>query len=180
MGLDQVAYMEDIVRDMLSFARPERLQRDWYDVGVLVDEALAGVSHIAEERGVDIVRQAGPGLPKVHCDRVKVVEVLRNLIENAAQATAAGGRITLAARLLVDNPDPLVEVMVEDTGEGIAEAVREEIFEPFFTTRTKGTGLGLAIVKRIIEQHNGAIDLKTRPGQGTRVAFTLPTAVLEE
>ena len=70
--------------------------------------------------------------------------------------------------------------MVEDTGEGIAEAVREEIFEPFFTTRTKGTGLGLAIVKRIIEQHNGAIDLKTRPGQGTRVAFTLPTAVLEE
>ena len=180
MGLDQVAYMEDIVRDMLSFARPDRLRRDWHDVGVLVDEALAGVSHIAEERGVAIVHQTGSGLPKVHCDRVKVVEVLRNLIENAAQATAAGGRITLAARLLMENPEPLVEVMVDDTGEGIAEAVREEIFEPFFTTRTKGTGLGLAIVKRIIEQHNGAIDLKTRPGQGTRVAFTLPTAVLEE
>ncbi len=179
MGLDQVAYMEDIMRDMLSFARPERLQRDWYDVGVLVDEALAGVSHIAEARDVAIVHQTGPGLPKVHCDRVKVVEVLSNLIENAAQATDAGGRITLTARLLVDSTEPLVEVAVDDTGEGISEIDREEIFEPFFTTRTKGTGLGLAIVKRIIEQHHGAIDLKTRPGEGTRVAFTLPTAAQE-
>ncbi|HJM50141.1 MAG TPA: ATP-binding protein [Alphaproteobacteria bacterium] len=179
MGLDQVAYMDDIMRDMLSFARPERLRRDWYDVGQLVDEALAGVSHLAEARGVAIVHQAGPGLPKVNCDRVKVVEVLRNLIENAAQATPPGGRITVAARLLAENPEAEVEVVVDDTGEGVAEAVREEIFEPFFTTRTKGTGLGLAIVKRIIEQHHGAIDLQTRPGQGTRVAFTLPTTALE-
>lgn len=175
MGLDQVRYMEEILRDMLSFARPEALRADWYDLPPIIDDALVVFSHEIAERGVRVVREDSRGLPKVYCDRTKVTEVLRNLIQNALHAMPDGGTLSLGVRLMLVTPEPMVQVFVRDTGEGIPEDVLPNVLEPFFTTRTKGSGLGLAIAKRIIDQHGGEVRVESEIGSGTMVSFSLPT-----
>jgi len=175
MSLEQVAYMEEIMHDMLSFARPERLRLDWYDASQLLDDAMATMSHIAEAQGVEVVRRGWTGLPKVYCDRIKIVEVLRNLVENALQAMPGGGVLTIEAMLLMETPSPVIRFEIGDSGEGMDEETRAQIFEPFFTTRSKGTGLGLAIVKRIIVQHGGEVEIDPTQGAGAKLWFTLPT-----
>jgi PAS domain S-box-containing protein len=175
MGLDQVRYMEEILRDMLSFARPEALRADWYDLPPIIDDALVVFSHEIAERDVRVVREDSRGLPKVYCDRTKSTEVLRNLIQNALHAMPDGGTLTMGVRLVLGAPEPMVQVFVRDTGEGIPDDVLPNVFEPFFTTRTKGSGLGLAIAKRIIDQHGGEVRVESEVGSGTMVSFSLPT-----
>lgn len=175
MGLEQVAYMEEILRDMLSYARPERLRADWHDISQIVGAALASVAHDLNESGVEVVRTDGKGLPKVYCDRVKMIEVLHNLIDNALLAMNGEGVLAVDTRLVLGGDPPAIQIAVRDGGEGIGEDALARVHEPFFTTRTKGTGLGLAIVDRIVEQHGGKIVIDSRRGQGTEVRVTLPT-----
>ncbi|MHB2026963.1 MAG: sensor histidine kinase [Elusimicrobiota bacterium] len=111
-------------------------------------------------------------------DRLK--QVLSNLISNSLKFTSAGGRISITARNIVDERGvSMAEIAVKDNGKGIASNDVEKIFEPFFQGKNakqisgKGTGLGLYIVKSIVEQHGGRINLESRPGLGTLVAFTL-------
>lgn len=175
IGLDQVHYMEDIMSDMLAFARPERLRRDWHDLDQIVDEAVVADSQRISALGIDVERRDGGDMPKLYCDRSRISAVLRNLIANAIQAMAEGGTLTIASNLLIGDKDSSVTVSVSDTGTGIASEDLERVTEPFFTTRAKGTGLGLAIVKRIIGQHGGTMEIDSNQGQGTTVRLTLPT-----
>ncbi len=175
MGLEQVGYMEEILRDMLSYARPERLQADWHDVSQVVDEALVSVAHDLKKGGIEVVRHEEKGLPKLHCDRVKMIEVLRNLIDNAILAMNGEGVLTVDTRLVLGGDQPMIQIVVGDNGEGIVPEILPKVLEPFFTTRSKGTGLGLAIVNRIVEQHGGKITVDSRRDEGTRVRVTLPT-----
>ena len=175
MGLEQVAYMEEIMRDMLSFARPERLRLDWCDAAQLLEEALVPMSHSVEAQGIEIARRGWSGLPKVYCDRVKIIEVARNLVENALQAMPDGGVLTVETMLMFETAAPMIRFEIGDTGEGMDAETRDRLFEPFFTTRSKGTGLGLAIVKRIIDQHGGEIGIDPAQSEGARLWFTLPT-----
>lgn len=179
LGLEQVAYMEDIMRDMLSYARPERLQPEWWDLDEILDGALAAVSHSLDERGIAVVRNDSRGLPTIWGDRVKLIQVTQNLLDNAIQAMSDKDELRISTHLVLEDPDPMVQITVEDNGEGIPADVLPEIFEPFFTTRGKGTGLGLAIVKRIIDQHGGRIEIESDPGKGTAVTITLPTVPQE-
>lgn len=176
IGLDQVRYMEEFLSDMLSYARPEKLQSDWHELNMIVEEALTAVSHHIEEHAVEVVCDLDKDLPRIYGDRFKVMAVLLNLIENAIHALPHGGALTISARLQMQSPDPWILVEVSDAGCGIAEDVLDDVMEPFFTTRTKGTGLGLPIVKGIIERHGGEISLVSRVGIGTQVSFSLPTA----
>ena len=119
-----------------------------------------------------------PDLPAVRANPEKVQRVLFNLIDNAIRHTPAEGEITVAA----ERRGEQVLVEVADTGEGIAPEERDRVFEPFFrggsqSARTKrGSGLGLTICRAIVEAHEGTIWLEGA-GRGTRVRFTLPSAV---
>jgi PAS domain S-box-containing protein len=175
IGLGQVGYMEEILHDMLSYARPEKIRVDWHDLEKIIDESLVGVTPKIEKKQLRVLVNHGKGIPLVCCDRVKIIEVMQNLVENAVQASPLGSDILIETFLMMDSPRPQVQIRVGDTGEGIAEEVVAEIFEPFFTTRAKGTGLGLAIVKRIVEQHDGSIAVETKLDVGTTVRITLPT-----
>ena len=175
IGLDQVRYMEDMVRDMLSFARPERLRGDWHDPDQLLIEALASVTPFAESKGISVHTGDNHGLPKLYCDKTKIIGVVRNLIDNAIQATGVGGRIEISTQIALDTAEPMVWIQIKDSGAGIDKDTLEKVFEPFFTTRSKGTGLGLAIVKRIVEQHGGEVTVSSVVDEGTSVAFGLPT-----
>jgi signal transduction histidine kinase len=105
-------------------------------------------------------------------------QVFLNLITNAAQAIEKFGKITITTQLENDK----AVIKVADTGVGIPEQNLRKIFEPFFTTKPvgQGTGLGLSIVYKIIEQHNGTIDVKSKVGEGTEFTITLPVKQIKQ
>lgn len=106
-------------------------------------------------------------------DANQLEQVFMNLIQNAAQAMAKGGALTIRTRA----NDGQVEVLISDTGCGIPKEHLERVFDSFFSTKgEKGTGLGLAICKRIVEEHQGKIEVKSQEGIGTTMYVNLPVA----
>jgi len=99
--------------------------------------------------------------------------VLLNIIGNGYQAMPDGGQLTID----VAAPDGAVKIDIADTGVGMSAEARERLFEPFFTTKPRGVGLGLAVTKRLVEAHNGSIDVDTEEGSGTRFTVVLPVIV---
>ena len=118
------------------------------------------------------------GLPNINADQHQLTQVFTNLLMNAYEAMGGAGRVTISAdRLrLEDGAEGRDAVLVEitDDGPGIPQDVAEKVFDPFFTTKAQGSGLGLAIVRKIVDAHDGRIDLRTSPGQGTAIRVTLP------
>lgn len=121
-------------------------------------------------------------LPLIRGDELHLNQIVMNLCLNARDAMPNGGRLQLrththlANRAASATPDAFVELIISDTGCGMDEQTRSHIFEPFFTTKAngRGTGLGLWLVKRIVELHNGTIDLQSEIGRGTQFRIRLP------
>jgi signal transduction histidine kinase len=115
-----------------------------------------------------------PSLPAVHADGERIVQVLANLLRNAIKFTPSGGRITVAAMRDGD----AVTFSVTDTGRGIPAEHLTRIFDRYWQSsngaRARGTGLGLSIAKGIVEAHGGSIAVRSTPGTGTTVQFTIP------
>lgn len=114
----------------------------------------------------------------VLADARQLDRVLLNLLSNAIKFTTDGGRVTVSSKRV----GAAVEVVVTDTGVGVPTDEQSKLFTPFFRSSVAiqravpGTGLGLVIVKNIIDRHGGTIDLRSVPGEGTAVSFTLPVA----
>jgi signal transduction histidine kinase len=109
----------------------------------------------------------------VRADRDMLRQVLLNLVGNAYQAMPDGGELVVR----VTERDGTVRVAVTDTGSGMDEDTRSRLFEPFFTTKARGVGLGLAVSKRIVEAHQGTIDVESVPGRGTTFTVGIPPVV---
>jgi two-component system, cell cycle sensor histidine kinase DivJ len=130
----------------------------------------------AQEAGVELTMRVAADLPDVAADRRAFNQILINLISNAIKFTPRGGRVTVSA--LCDGPK--LALSVADTGVGIVESDLPRLGEAFFQGRTScdrrhdGTGLGLSIVKGLVRLHGGEVDIKSRPGEGTRVTVRLP------
>jgi signal transduction histidine kinase len=132
-----------------------------------------------------VTLDVAPDLPPVECDHYQLCQVFTNLIANAFEALDGKGTIAIAASLGAMEPDPafasapqeptpIVIVDVADNGPGVPEELNDRIFDPFFTTKLKGTGLGLGIVRKIVDAHDGRIDLSSSKDTGTRFRVTLP------
>jgi two-component system nitrogen regulation sensor histidine kinase GlnL len=141
---------------------------------------------MASRRRVQIVRRYDPSLPPILADEDRILQVFHNLVRNAIEAMADGGRLTLVTRPSM-NPlftkvdlghgqRSMAEIQVIDEGQGIPETTRARLFTPFFTTKDKGLGLGLALCHRIIEEHHGGIHITSEPSRGTAVSCFLPIA----
>ena len=167
-----------IVQEVLEFVRPMRLQVE----GTGVAEAVKAAVQLAETkapRGEVIVEIKVPGgLPEIQGDRHQLAQLFTNLLMNAYEAMNGAGRVTITAEAvrIDDGLDGRDAVLVEfaDEGPGMPQEVAEHVFDPFFTTKPQGSGLGLAIVRKIVDAHDGSIDLRTSPGQGTMIRVTLP------
>lgn len=127
----------------------------------------------AKAKYVGIALSTEPGLPPIHGISVEVNQIWMNLVDNAIDAAPSGGHVTV--RALRDGDSVIVSVV--DDGSGIPAEIREEIFDPFFTTKSigEGTGLGLDIVRRIVQMHNGDIEVNSRSGH-TEFRVRLPVA----
>ncbi len=163
-----------IVEGLLNFARVQETRKVMVDIHAGLEDVLSILEPQFHKASIDIVREFGRDLPAVLIDDEKMKQVYMNILLNAKQAMAKGGRITITSG--IDSAGEAVAVAIADTGEGIAPEKRDHIFDPFFTTKKtgQGTGLGLSISYGIIKDHGGDIQVESTPGQGTCFRLTLP------
>ena len=162
----------DIVRNLLSFARQAKPQRQPANIHEVLRQTLDLIRQHLERSGVVIEEDYAPDIGLLDLDSGQMKQVFLNLITNAAQAMPQGGKLGLRTARL----DGEVAVSVSDTGEGILPEVQAHIFEPFFTTKPagQGTGLGLSISLAIVQEHGGRISVESQVGEGSTFTVWLP------
>jgi signal transduction histidine kinase len=177
-----------IVLEVLDFVRPIRLQVEHVSLAEVVSDAIT-VAEGHASRGQVHVGLTMPGdLPKLHGDPHQLRQLFTNLLVNAFEALGGSGHVEIEATAMVEedsgpgveNTGPTVLITVRDTGPGIPAEVIDKIFSPFFTTKPQGSGLGLAIVRKIVDAHDGRIDVGARRGGGTEFRVTLPVRSAHE
>jgi PAS domain S-box-containing protein len=171
-----------IVKTFLQMARQQPPVREEVRLDEVVDSALDLTSYALRSTDIELIRNRGSDLPVVCADRDQLVQVLMNLIINAQQAMVeTPGRRQLTITTRVKPAARAVQLVIEDTGPGIAPDVRSRIFEPFFTTKPEGagTGIGLAVTRGIVQAHGGLISVQSEPGWGTAFILTFPAAPRE-
>ena len=168
--LTEVDRLNRVISKLLAYSKPREPRLTIRSAEEIVDHCVRVVEREAFEAGVDIVvATTEKDLPLVLVDSDQMTQVFLNILINAIEATQKGGKVTV--RLLTDTHGRL-QVVTEDTGEGIPRENIDKLFDPFFSTKKKGTGLGLAIVKSIIEGHGGEIEVES-DNNGTRFIVIL-------
>lgn len=173
----QLRRLERLIQDVLLFARGEHLGRDVIVLSDLLLEAAQTVEPLMREHGLSFSTVDTASGAIIVGSRKALFGAVISLLENAIQATPAGGKICLSGDLRGD----LAAIAVRDTGTGIPRETQARIFEPFFTTKGQGTGLGLAIALGVARAHGGNIEIFSEPGTGAEFVISLPvaTAVVE-
>lgn len=169
-GKDQ---LENFMKGFLLLARPNPTKREDVDIEILLDDILESVRHSPDWVGNIEVRRNSRNQTSIYGNIAEIRQALLNLILNAVQSMPNGGKLELKTRPVSFKGRQYLEIQVNDSGCGIEEDI-DRIFEPFYTTREKGTGLGLAIVNRIVESHEGVININSKPGEGTVCTVLLP------
>jgi two-component system sensor histidine kinase PilS (NtrC family) len=166
----EIQRLNVLIGDLLDYANPRPPELVDFDLGVMVEETLQVARGEPAFATVVMAMEVDRPLP-IHADPAKLRQVLWNLLRNAADAAALGGKhVTVDAWR-----DPhATTIVVSDDGPGIAADKLAHIFDPFFTTKTRGTGLGLATCHAIIAEHHGHIDVASELGQGTKMVITIP------
>jgi signal transduction histidine kinase len=174
-----------IVVQMLEFVRPVRLQVEQTDLAQVLQQAVTLAETKAPRGAVAVAVNIPDELPMIHGDHHQLCQVFTNLVANAFEALDGKGHLTLRASTALSEEDPafpsphpplpIVVVDVADDGPGIPPELADRIFDPFFTTKPQGSGLGLAIVSKIVDAHDGRIDVSSSSA-GTKFSVTLPVS----
>lgn len=195
-----VASVNTILTNLLAFSRPIKLRLGSLDLHGVIEDSLNTAFYALKEKQIDLVKLYHPRALELDADRELLKQVFLNLILNAVQAMPSGGQLRILTRVTgaglqasaaghkpqaiqqeTGKPEAgsssgseFIEVIVSDSGCGIAAANLDKIFLPFFTTKAKGTGLGLAIVERILARHGARVSLDSRLGKGTSFTIVFP------
>jgi signal transduction histidine kinase len=171
---------DNIIGDLLDYSRVRPMERESTDADAWLASLLDEYQLPA---GVTLRRDLAPGA-RLTIDHDRLRRALINVIDNACQAMAgqstdnAGERehiLTVAATEAAGR----CEIAIDDTGSGIARDDQKQIFEPLYSTNSFGVGLGLPLVKRVVEQHDGTVEVESEPGKGTRFVIRLPLAAAQ-
>jgi nitrogen-specific signal transduction histidine kinase len=176
-----------IVVEMLEFVRPIRLQMEQTDIREVLQQSVTLAEGKAHRGDISLTLDLDRDLPMLDGDFHQLCQVFSNLLINAFEALDGRGQIAIKAAAEVVAPDPAfsadaqvptraVVVDVIDNGPGVPAELSDRIFVPFFTTKPKGSGLGLPIVRKIVDAHEGRIDLSSSVDTGTRFRVTLPVS----
>ena len=168
--VDQTAHMEHLLREMLEYTRPLKLNLKTQSLNELVSEAVEMSVQDASSAGVGLVPELESRVAALEMDGARVKQVILNLIQNAVQASPRGSQVWISIR----PRDSAVLVEVRDKGKGVPREMRESIFYPFFTTKSQGTGLGLAISQKIAQAHGGNLTLAPGSPPGASFLLELP------
>ena len=173
--VEETRVMSRLIDDLRTLADAEsgtlELQREPTDLGILMNEMIASFRGQAQSGGVNLSVEVAHDLPLVDIDPARIRQVLTNLVANALRYTDRGGSIRVQCAL----KDKMIEVVVNDTGRGIAPQDLPHIFERYTkSSDSRGSGLGLAIAKDLVEAHGGSINAQSQIGEGTTISFNLP------
>ncbi|HEU0265771.1 MAG TPA: ATP-binding protein [Geobacterales bacterium] len=171
----EVSRLEQMLKEVLSYSRQSKLQKERLAIAEVVEDALATVSLTLAESGIEVLQEGDGHGPLVEGDRQQLKQVFINLFLNAQEAMRSGGRLVVSVSSSSQGLQGEVAVTVSDSGGGIPVEVLANIFNPFFTTKSSGTGLGLPIAHRIITAHAGRIEIDNRPGIGAAFTVVLPS-----
>jgi PAS domain S-box-containing protein len=168
--------IQDIVKKLKEFSRKAEVEFIDMDVNDAVQSVVEITRQQLLNQGIEVKLTLGRGLPKVLGDKNQIEQVLLNLISNARDAMEGKSKKELVIQTLLSQKGRLVKICIRDTGIGMSKEQIEKIFNPFFTTKDpdKGIGLGLSICYRIIEAHQGKIEVKSTLKKGTEFIVSLP------
>jgi hypothetical protein len=166
----EIGQINRIITDLLDTARPRSPQVRVADLNTTVEHSVMLARQQALSKPITIDFQKNSGLPEVPHDGDQIHQVLLNLLLNSIQAIDGPGLI----KVELDEVGSRVAVRVTDSGRGIPAENLADIFKPFYTTKGNGTGLGLSLAKRIVEEHQGTIDVSSTVGKGTQMTVYLP------
>ncbi|MGE0103824.1 MAG: ATP-binding protein [Blastocatellales bacterium] len=161
---DELARLNQLVSDFLSYGRPAKLKLREIDSRALIDEVRSLVNAQSLQQNVQIrISQNGNGDARLMADPEQLKTCFSNIMINAVQAMPGGGSLDIT----INSSPETVEIDFADTGPGIEPHVLEQIFEPYYSTKETGIGLGLPLTRKIIEEHGGEIAVSSEPGRGT-------------
>ncbi|TEU07616.1 MAG: sensor histidine kinase [Candidatus Aminicenantes bacterium] len=169
-----IKYMEKSIKDLLDFTRASELELARFSIEQILEESVKTLADSLALKKVRLKRNFQDELPQILVDGDKLRQVFLNILRNAYEAVDEGGEITISLSLLKERSRKIIKVVISDNGCGIPDKERDVIFELFYTTKTTGIGLGLAIARKIIEQHNGSIQLSENAKKGTSFEILIP------
>jgi signal transduction histidine kinase len=170
---DEIRRLDQVVQGFLKFTRPQEVRLEPVSLHELFEELKPTIEPEAERTGVTLVIDCPPGIPDVSGDPGLLHQVFLNLALNACQAMPQGGTLRIVCTPVRGQR---ISILVEDTGIGIPPDRLEKIFELYFTTKERGSGIGLSMVYRIVQLHDGDIEVQSTPGRGTTFRVQLPRA----
>ena len=162
-----VKRLEALVGQVLQFTREMTAHPQQIDLAETIDQAIEYATPTLESHHVTC-RVDGPRPMPVTADPTLLVQAILNLLLNAAEAIEDQGSIEIAYGQPENDAERQFQIIITDTGPGIASKLLDKVFNPFFTTKDSGTGLGLAIVHRVVEAHDGAVTASNAIGGGAR------------
>ncbi len=169
---NEIKRLDFIVEKFLNAVRPSRPNPQTIDLNDLIKDALNFIGPEVADRRIAVTLELGEELPLLHVDQDQMKQVFYNLIRNSCQAMGTSGELTIRT----GHTDENVFITFADNGPGIPADQVSRVFEPYYTTKKTGSGLGLLIVHRIVHDHGGEVEFKSREGTGTEVTVFLPRA----
>jgi two-component system NtrC family sensor kinase len=172
MALSETVRLSDLLRNMLSFSKPDQEEKQAVDLNTVVDEILLLHEKQLQEHDIKIKTSFAQTLPQISASKDQLRQVFLNLVANARDAMPEGGTLGVTTAADPEN----VRIEIADTGIGIKEEHLKKIFDSFFTTKdsVKGVGLGLSVCYGFIKDHGADIQVKSKVDSGTTFTITFP------
>jgi PAS domain S-box-containing protein len=170
----EVEHLEKLVSDILIFAKPLEPEMKKADIHAFLENSLTMAEKEIADKAIEVQKRFDRSIAAVNFDSAMLKQALLNIYLNAIDAMDKGGRLIIATRAVRENNQPAVVIEIEDSGSGIDAEDLPHLFNPFFTKKKYGTGLGLTQVKKIIDLHQGTIEIVSGKEKGTKVVIALP------
>ena len=170
--VSQIKYLEALVNDMLLFAKGGIIVDDSFTLEALLDELVQAAEESTSATNITLCVERNAPHAWLRGNKKMLLSTLQNLLDNAIQAMLDGGKLTVTVQ---EATAGRIDIILTDSGPGIAPELQDKIFEPFYTTRAAGSGLGLSVVRLVAQAHQGDVWLHSKPGEGCRFGIRLPT-----
>ena len=172
MLLDEVSYINNVVKELIMFAKPPLQKQPGVSINQILDESLLLVFKEFGGENINIAKDLAESLPKINADANLLQQVFVNILQNAMESMPEVGEVGIRSWLHADLN--MLVVAITDVGCGVDPGIMSRIFEPFYTTKLDRVGLGLPIAHRIISEHGGFIHVNSNERRGTKVHVYLP------
>ncbi len=171
--IEETDRLNGVMSQFLNYAKPFRYEKKKQKIEPILERVFSLLKARQIMDSVTIEKDIQENLPTIKIDSEKIMQVILNIVFNAIEAMPEGGKLTIGAKKVEKENSEGIEIVIRDTGKGIAKEDIKNIFKPFYTSKERGVGLGLAICNRIVRNHGGMITVKSNLGKGSTFRIRL-------